>query len=67
MDPEIWLRDAAQHRCSGLFRRLALKAVDRIRLWLFGRAPETPSDRAIAEHRERLRKSFPDIYSDDER
>jgi hypothetical protein len=57
----------AQRRCSRVFRRLALKAINRIRLWLRGRAPETPTDRAIALQRERLRKPFPDIYPDDER
>jgi hypothetical protein len=47
------------------------RAITRCRLWLFDRffgpAPETPTDRAIREEGERLRKAFPYVDFDDPR
>jgi hypothetical protein len=62
-------------RC-GMFRRLVNSALDnaahlltlaRLRLydWMAGPPPETPTDRAIREEGERLRKALPEIDFDD--
>jgi hypothetical protein len=59
-----------------MLRRLAYAALDRVdylltlvRLtvfdWLAGAPPETPTDRAIREQGERIRKAFP--YLDERR
>ncbi len=36
----------------------------RILDWLLGPFPETPTDKAIREEGERLRREFPDVYFD---
>jgi hypothetical protein len=55
---------------SGLAGRID-HALTKSRLWLLDRwlgpSPETPTDRAIREEGERLRKAFPGIDLDDPR
>ena len=65
-DPAIWCFDAASSRAEWLDRAHYVLTLARLTFldWLAGPLPETPTDRAIREEGEQLRRAFPTVDFD---